>query len=144
MRRDISSKVVKVLTISVVAKYDIIRPGGSLTLTSGATALKPGSGTAAATPLNYGLLAFSRALKHELAPKRIRVNIVIPGYTQTQGRKEGKSEAAIEEGAQEKIKQLSVDFVGTPEDVAEAYLYAARANYATGSEILIGECSQAP
>ena len=36
-------------------------------------------------------------------------------------------------------KELSVGFVGLPQDIAEAYLYAVRADYATGTTIVIGK-----
>ena len=36
-------------------------------------------------------------------------------------------------------KELSVGFVGLPQDIAEAYLYAVRADYANGTTIVIGK-----
>ncbi len=38
-------------------------------------------------------------------------------------------------------KKLPVGFVATPEHIAEAYLYAVRADYATGSVVEIGKCA---
>lgn len=39
----------------------------------------------------------------------------------------------------EMAKKLPVGFVAMPEDIAEAYVYAVRADYVTGSLIEIGE-----
>ena len=46
-----------------------------------------------------------------------------------------EKQGAVLDGA---AKTLPVGFVGKPADVAEAYLYAIRADYATGSLITIG------
>ena len=125
-----------------MAKFDIVKPGGSLTLTSGGAAFHPGKGAAIGGALNAGLLTFTKGLAAELAEKRIRVNTVVPGLVKTDlllklGRTKEEQQAAFENGA----RSLSVGFVGTPEDVAEAYLYTVRADYATGSVVVIGTCS---
>lgn len=67
------------------------------------------------------------------------MNTVVPGLVKTDlllklGRSKEEQQAAFENGA----KNLSVGFVGTPEDVAEAYLYTVRADYANGSIVAIG------
>jgi len=124
---------------TALAKYDIVKPGGSLTLTSGGAAFHPGKGAAIGGALNAGLLTFTKGLAAELAEKKIRVNTVVPGLVKTDlflklGKSRDEQQAAFENGA----KTLSVGFVGTPEDVAEAYLYTARADYANGSIVVIG------
>ena len=126
---------------TALAKHDIVRPGGSLTLTSGGAAFHPGKGAAIGGALNAGLLTFTKGLAAELADKRVRVNTVVPGLVKTDlflklGHSKGKQEELWANGA----KKLSVGFVGTPEDVAEAYLYTARADYTNGSIVVIGEC----
>lgn len=43
-------------------------------------------------------------------------------------------------GLEEKGKEeLPVGFVATPQDIAEAYIYLVRADYATGTLVEIGE-----
>lgn len=121
-----------------MAKHDIIRPGGSLTLTSGLAALRPGKGASIGGALNGGLLTLTQGLAGELAEKRIRVNTVIPGLVKTElWDKLGHSKEKQEEIFQDRAKTIPVGFVGLPEDIAEAYLYAVRANYANGSLITI-------
>ena len=129
------------LTVAVL-KYNIIRRGGSLTLTSGMAAIHPGKGASVGGALNNGLLAMTKGLAAELADKKIRVNCVIPGLVQTglHG-KIGRNEQQQKEMYESAAKSLAVGFVGTPEHIAEAYMYAIRADYATGTLIQIGKRS---
>jgi NAD(P)-dependent dehydrogenase (short-subunit alcohol dehydrogenase family) len=123
-----------------IAKYDIVKSGGSITLTSGAAALRPGKGAAIGGALNAGLLTFTKGLASELAEKRIRVNTVVPGLVKTElWEKLGydkEKEQQLYDGAATKIP---VGFIATPDHISEAYLYAIRADYANGSIIVIGE-----
>ncbi|KIM92593.1 hypothetical protein OIDMADRAFT_185086 [Oidiodendron maius Zn] len=121
-----------------VLKHDIIRNGGSLTLTSGMAAIKPGRGATVGGGLNGGVLSLTKGLATELAEKRIRVNTVVPGLVQTElWDKLGKSADQQKEEFEETAKALPVGFVATPVDIAEAYLFCVRANYATGKLIEI-------
>ncbi|RDL38872.1 uncharacterized protein BP5553_03212 [Venustampulla echinocandica] len=129
-----------VITGKAVKKYDIITPGGSLTLTSGTAALKPGKGASTGAGLNGGVLSLTKGLAGDLADKRIRVNVVVPGLVKTElWGKLGKSDEEQKE-LYEKTS-LPVGFVATPDDIAEAYLYLARADYATGTVVEIVEAS---
>ncbi len=51
----------------------------------------------------------------------------------------GHSKEKQEEIFESNTHRLPVGFVATPEHVAEAYLYAVRADYANGTTIVIGE-----
>lgn len=109
-------------------------------LTSGAAALRPKKGAALGSALNAGVISATAALADELAEKRIRVNTVVPGLVKTElwdklGHSKEKQDEIFESGA----KRLPVGFVATPEDVAEAYLYLVRADYANGSTVVIGK-----
>jgi hypothetical protein len=53
-----------------VKKYDIIKPGGSLTLTSGTAALKPGKGASTGAGLNGGVISLTKGLAGDLARRR--------------------------------------------------------------------------
>jgi NAD(P)-dependent dehydrogenase (short-subunit alcohol dehydrogenase family) len=66
------------------AKYDIISPGGSLTLTSGTGAMSPGKTASIGGALNAGLFTMTQGLALELAEKKIRVNCVVPGMVATE------------------------------------------------------------
>lgn len=126
------------------AKYDIITKGGSLTLTSGTGAMNPGKTASVGGALNAGLFTMTQGLANELAEKGIRVNCVVPGLVATElWDKMGKSKADQEKQFEEAGKKLPVGFCATSEHIAEAYLYAVRADYATGSLITIGKWPKA-
>jgi NAD(P)-dependent dehydrogenase (short-subunit alcohol dehydrogenase family) len=57
-----------------------VRPGGSITFTSGVLAQEPMAGAAAISLVNAGLEGFGRAAALELANKQIRVNVVSPPW----------------------------------------------------------------
>ena len=59
--------------------FDVVRDGGSITVTSGVLAQSPMVGSAAVSLLNAGLEGFARAAALE-APRGIRVNVVSPGW----------------------------------------------------------------
>jgi NAD(P)-dependent dehydrogenase (short-subunit alcohol dehydrogenase family) len=125
---------------AAVLKYDIIRKGGSLTLTSGTAGIKPGKGAAVGGALNGGVLSLTKGLAADLTEKRIRVNTVVPGLVQTElWDKQGKTPEEQKEIFAKGSESLPVGFVATPEHIAEAYLYAVRADYANGTLIEIGK-----
>jgi NAD(P)-dependent dehydrogenase (short-subunit alcohol dehydrogenase family) len=126
------------LTTTAAKKYDIIKRGGSLTLTSGAAALKPGKGASTGAGLNGGVLSLTKGFASDLAEKGIRVNVVTPGLVKTElWGKLGKSEE--DQKVLFENTTLPVGFVSTPDDIAEAYLYLAKADFATGTNVVIGE-----
>jgi NAD(P)-dependent dehydrogenase (short-subunit alcohol dehydrogenase family) len=60
--------------------WQYIRPGGSITITSGALAHEPMPGAAAISMANAGLEGFGRAAALELTNERVRVNVVSPPW----------------------------------------------------------------
>ncbi|KAH0831001.1 short-chain dehydrogenase/reductase SDR [Fonsecaea pedrosoi] len=126
--------------VLVLLKYDIVRKGGSLTLTSGTAGIKPGKNAAIGGALNGGVLSLTKGLAADLAEKKIRVNTVVPGLVKTPlWDKQGKTPEEQEEIFNKASQTLPVGFVATPEHIAEAYLYAVRADYSTGKLIEIVE-----
>src|SRR5271170_2121477 len=57
-----------------------VRPGGSITITSGVLAAEPMPGAAAISMVNAGLEGFGRAAALELESENIRVNVVSPPW----------------------------------------------------------------
>ena len=68
----------QVNVVRVGSKY--VRPGGSITITSGVLAEEPAPGGAAISLVNAGLEGFGRAAALELASNEIRVNVVSPPW----------------------------------------------------------------
>lgn len=131
-----------VVVAKALAKHDIVTPGGSLTLTSGVAGIRASRNASIGGALNGGVITLTKGLALDLAAKRIRVNTVVPGFCQTElWDKQGHSKKAQEEVLAKFATELSVGFVGTPEDIAEAYLFFIRANYANGTTVIIGKFS---
>ncbi|MCJ2138941.1 SDR family oxidoreductase [Methylobacterium sp. E-066] len=112
-----------------------IRPGGSVVFTSGiAGARPPQGGWALGASVCAAMEGLTRALALELKP--IRVNIVSPGFVRTplwsdipEADREAMYAAAGE--------RLPVGRVGTAEDLAEAYLFLMRQDFATGQTLVV-------
>lgn len=131
-----------VVVAKALAKHDIVSPGGSLTLTSGVAGVRGSTDASVGGAMNGGVISLTKGLAMDLAAKRIRVNTVVPGVCQTElWDKQGHSKQAQEEVLAKFAAELSVGFVGSPENVAEAYLFFIRANYANGTTVVIGELS---
>jgi len=87
------------------------------------------------------LNSIAKTAAAELAPRKIRVNIVSPGPTRT----EVLSKAGMDRAAADQVfdrlanEKIPLRKVGTPADVAKmvAYLCDEAASYITGSEFVI-------
>ena len=111
-----------------------IREGGSIVLTSGNAALRPGPGWALGASVCGAMDALTRQLALELAP--IRVNNVAPGVTRSplwSVMTEAEQEAMFEQIG----SGVPVGRVADPADVALAYVYAMEQPMATGTSILV-------
>jgi NAD(P)-dependent dehydrogenase (short-subunit alcohol dehydrogenase family) len=93
----------------------------------------PGASPYAAT--KGAVQVLTRVLAAELGPKKIRVNCVIPGAVFT----ELNQRAGLfdDQQAQERLQAMSdhhaLRRIGTPEELAEAIDYLARAEWTTGA-----------
>ncbi|OON68186.1 SDR family oxidoreductase [Hymenobacter sp. CRA2] len=111
-----------------------LRPGGSIVLTSGIAALRPGRGWAVGASICGAMDALTRALAVELAP--IRVNAVAPGVVKTDlwaPLPAAEREALYAQTGQ----RLPVGRVGEAADVAQTYLYLLRERFSTGQTIVV-------
>jgi 3-oxoacyl-[acyl-carrier protein] reductase len=83
-----------------------------------------------------GLEAYTRYLACELAPRRIRVNAVAPGYIDVPM---SDSMRAVSGGPEALIEQVPLGRLGDPAEVAEVseFLLSERASYVTGATLLV-------
>jgi NAD(P)-dependent dehydrogenase (short-subunit alcohol dehydrogenase family) len=128
-RRAVESKLFAPL---LLAKHgaQTLRPGGSMTFTSGVAAYRPAARGTVVAAVNAALEGLVRALAIELAP--IRVNAVSPGWVDTPiwqfvaGEKKGEILGAMAE-------KLPVGRIGRPEDIAEAIRFLMSNGFTTGA-----------
>ena len=117
------------------------RRSGSIITLGGQSALTGRPNTAAVTAAKTGQLGLVRALAAELGPHGIRVNMVIPGFIDTERRyAEWYPEfRQAPPGAPEQLKQIPLGRLGRPEDIAEACVFLASdaSSYITGDTIRV-------
>ncbi|RVT97939.1 SDR family oxidoreductase [Rhodovarius crocodyli] len=111
-----------------------IRPGGSITFTSGLAATRPRAGWALGASICSAMEGLTRALAVELAP--LRVNIVAPGIVRSPLWSD-MTEADREALYRTTAETLPAGHAGETAEVAEAYLYAMRQTYGTGQVIAV-------
>jgi NAD(P)-dependent dehydrogenase (short-subunit alcohol dehydrogenase family) len=111
-----------------------IRPGGSITFTSGIAAQRPMRGGATAAAVNSGLEGLARALAIELAP--IRVNVISPGWTDTPiwDRISGAAPKNWKQDSFDAMAaRLPVGRIGQVGDIAQAFMFVMKNQFVTGS-----------
>jgi NAD(P)-dependent dehydrogenase (short-subunit alcohol dehydrogenase family) len=111
-----------------------IRPGGSVTLTSGATAVRPTGRTTLADASAGAVETLAKGLAIELAP--IRVNAVRPGTILTP-RLTGIPGPQREPLFKALTARTLVKKMGEPEEVAGAILFLMGNGFVTGSVITV-------
>ena len=116
--------------VSIAATH--IRPGGSITLTSGSARTRPGAGWSVASSLCGATTSLAGALAVELAP--LRVNVVEPGIVRSPlwGAMSVEDQQAM---YTQQAGSLPVGRVGEVEDVARAFLYSMTQSFMTGTSI---------
>jgi NAD(P)-dependent dehydrogenase (short-subunit alcohol dehydrogenase family) len=120
-----------------------LRDGGAIVITGsiGSLLALPGNGVYAAA--NAGLRAVARTLAVELLPRRIRVNVVSPGPTETDIFKRGASAEQIDALRSTMQNAVPMRRMAEPSEVARAVLFLAsdEASFVTGVELFVdGGC----
>jgi NAD(P)-dependent dehydrogenase (short-subunit alcohol dehydrogenase family) len=136
-RRDLQlSFDTKVIGPTMLAKYFAphMNPGGSLSLFSGVNAFKVNVGYLGVAITNGAVDFLTRSLAVELAP--LRVNSISPGVIDT-----GAWDSLGDKGKRDYFDHVSANNpagrIGTPEDVADAVLFAMTNTFLTGVTLKI-------
>jgi len=116
--------------------------GSSVILVSSCDADKQGrAGTSIYNAAKAAVRSLARSLSAELLPRRIRVNVLSPGMTDTPiiTREGGPPGVTPEEIAAAITRTIPLRRRGTPEEMARAMLFLASADssYCLGSELLV-------
>jgi NAD(P)-dependent dehydrogenase (short-subunit alcohol dehydrogenase family) len=127
--------------LTIKAALPLLRAGASIILNGSIapiTGFPPGAGFYAAS--KGGLHAMSRSMAAELAPRGIRINVVVPGFIQTPIWERNQVPADVVTALTERLlKSVPLDRWGQAEEVAKAVLFLASddSSYVHGSEIII-------
>jgi NAD(P)-dependent dehydrogenase (short-subunit alcohol dehydrogenase family) len=117
------------------------RGRGSVIAIGGQSSLTGRPNTAAVTAAKTGLLGLVRALAAELGPFGIRVNMVVPGFMDTERRyAEWYPEfRQAPPGAPEQLKEIPLRRLGRPEEIADACVFLASdaSAYVTGDALRV-------
>lgn len=105
-----------------------VRTAGSVILTSSISGLVAHPGGVVYAASKTAQIGLARSLAAELAPRRIRVNVICPGTIDTPMAHTAHTTEQLESfAAANPLSRL-----GQPEDVATAFLFLARAEYVNG------------
>lgn len=105
----------------------------SLTIVSSVIGLIGGPGDTAYASAKAGLFGFGRALAKEVARDGVRVNVLAPGFVETD------MTAGVPEGSRREISQsILLRRFGSTEEIASAAVYLSEdATYCTGSILTV-------
>lgn len=128
---------------AIQAVLPLMRDGGTIVITGsvGSIAAVPGNVVYAAA--KAGLRAMARILAKELLPRRIRVNVVSPGPTDTEIFKRGAPAEEVSAMRDLFNSVVPIGRMGTPEEVAKAALFLAseEASFINGVDLYVdGGC----
>jgi meso-butanediol dehydrogenase/(S,S)-butanediol dehydrogenase/diacetyl reductase len=115
-----------------------VRPGGAVILTSSISGLQAHPGGAVYAATKTAQLGLARSLAAELGSRRIRVNVISPGTIETTM----ATDAHTPEQLAEFAEANPLGRLGQPADVAEAFVFLARAAYVNGVVLRVdgGDC----
>ncbi len=118
----------------------ILNDGASVVFLSSNTASMPGPGSSVYSASKTALNSVMRSAALELAPRKIRVNSVSPGPTQTEVMKKvGLDEATINGIMDMVIEKVPLKQMGKSEDVAKmvSYVSTEAAKFITGADFIM-------
>ncbi|KAM8808731.1 3-oxoacyl-[acyl-carrier-protein] reductase [Eudromia elegans] len=117
------------LTCKAAVKSMIQHQGGSIVNIGSIVGIKGNSGQSVYSASKAGLVGFSRSLAKEVARKKIRVNVVAPGFIHT--------EMTAHLDKDELKAAIPLGRFGEPQEVAQAVVFLLESPYVTGSTLIV-------
>ena len=112
--------------------------GGSIVNIASMTALRGNRGQMVYSATNGAVISLTKSAAKELAPKKIRVNAVAPGLTNTDMMKQ--ADPKMLEG---RIANICMGRLAEPEDIAKAcvYMVSDMSSYVSGQILAVDGCT---
>ena len=116
----------------------IMKNGGSIINISSKVGLRGNKGQLVYSATKGAVIALTKSAAKELAEKKIRVNSIAPGLTKTD-----MMDVADIEKLSDRIKNIYMKRLATPEDIAKSCLYLASdlAEYVSGQILEVDGCT---
>lgn len=115
-----------------VGKKMIARKGGCIINVSSLLGLKGGSGCAAYAASKAGVIGLTRSLAAELGRKNIRVNVIVPGYIDTD-----MTKAMTPQARTHAIENIPIGRFGLVTEIADAAIFLASNKYANNCVLVL-------
>ncbi|XP_050802143.1 3-oxoacyl-[acyl-carrier-protein] reductase isoform X2 [Gopherus flavomarginatus] len=117
------------LTCKAAVRHMLQQQGGAIVNIGSIVGLKGNSGQSVYSASKAGLVGFSRSLAKEVARKKIRVNMVAPGFVHTE------MTAHLKEDQLKKT--IPLGRFGEPDEVAQAVVFLLESPYITGHILVV-------
>ena len=111
----------QMLLTQYISRIMMRQRSGSIVNISSSAAIEGNEGRTGYASAKASMITSTKVLARELAPYKIRVNVVAPGLTQT----EMMTSSTPEDALQETLNRICLKRVGQPEEIANSVLFLA-------------------
>ncbi|HZR32623.1 MAG TPA: glucose 1-dehydrogenase [Terriglobales bacterium] len=139
-RKHFDTNVLGLLLATQEAAAIIGDKGGSIINISSIVSKTPPAGASVYSATKGAVDVITRSLAQELGPRKIRVNTLAPGATDTEGVRTMLSQNHNTDFQDYVVSRTPLGRMGTSEDIASAALFLASedSGWITGEELLVG------